>query len=170
VTDIERGNPVLQTIFGLPIHPLIVHATVVVVPAAALAVLLAAVSPRFRSWAGVLVPVLALAAVVLTPLSTSSGEALQGMVGDSHLVEEHSELADMLIWWVIPLLVGAAGVWWFNRRGVTARRGLMLAAGVLSVVAAVGTTVQVVLIGHSGAEAAWHGVAAQTSASGGDGD
>lgn len=160
----------LQTIFGLPVHPLIVHATVVIVPLAALSVLLAAVWPRFRGWAGVLVPVLALAAVVLTPLSTSSGEALQGMVGDSHLVEEHSELADMLIWWVIPLLVGAAGVWWFNRRGVTGRRGLMVAASVVSVVAALGTTVQVVLIGHSGAQAAWHGVAAHANASGSSGD
>ncbi len=162
----------LQTIFGLPIHPLIVHATVVVVPAAALAVLLAAVWPRFRNWAGVLVPVLALAAVVLTPLSTSSGEALQGMVGNTHLIQEHAELADMLIWWVIPLLAGAVGVWWFRRRGVTSRRGLLMAASVVSVVAALGTTVQVVLIGHSGANAAWHGVAAHAPANAGsqDGD
>jgi hypothetical protein len=159
---------VLQTIFGLPVHPLIVHATVVVVPAAALAALLAAVWPRFRGWAGILTPALALAAVVLTPLSTSSGESLEGMVGDTHLVHEHAELADMLIWWVIPLLVGAAGVWWFHRRGVTARRGLLVAASVLSVVAAVGTTVQVVLVGHSGANAAWHGVANNASSSGGE--
>lgn len=36
----------LDTIFGLPVHPLIVHAPVVVVPAAAIAVLLATVWPR----------------------------------------------------------------------------------------------------------------------------
>ena len=40
-----------MTVFGLPLHPLIVHATVVVVPAAALAVLLATFWPRFRRWA-----------------------------------------------------------------------------------------------------------------------
>ena len=37
---------------GLPLHPLIVHATVVIIPLAALTVILFAVWPRFRSWAG----------------------------------------------------------------------------------------------------------------------
>ena len=41
----------LDTVLGLPVHPLIVHATVVVVPTAALAVGLYAVWPRFRAWA-----------------------------------------------------------------------------------------------------------------------
>ena len=41
----------LDTIFGLPVHPLVVHATTVIVPSAAVAVLLAAVWPRFRRWA-----------------------------------------------------------------------------------------------------------------------
>lgn len=162
----------LDTIFGLPVHVLIIHATVVIVPAAALAVFLAAVWPRFREWAGWFPPLLALAAVILTPLSTSSGEALRGIIGDSQLVEEHAELAGMMIWWAIPLLVGAVGVWWFHRRGVSARRGLLVAATVLSVVAAIGSTVQIVLIGHSGARAAWSGIANQVAAgqSGGDGD
>ena len=40
-----------MTVFGLPLHPLIVHATVVVVPTAAFAVLLATFWPRFRRWA-----------------------------------------------------------------------------------------------------------------------
>ncbi len=164
----------LDTIFGLPVHILIIHATVVIVPSAALAVFLAAVWPRFREWAGWFPPLLALVAVILIPLSTSSGEALRNMVGDSHLVEEHAELADMMIWWAIPLLVGAVGVWWFQRRGVSASRGLTVAAVVLSVVAAIGSTVQIVLVGHSGARAAWSGTANQAAASGaqsgGDGD
>ncbi len=151
----------LDTFFGLPVHILVIHATVVIVPSAALAVFLAAVWPRFREWAGWFPSGLALAAVVLTPLSTSSGEALRSMLGDSPMIEEHAELAGMMIWWAIPLLVGAVGVWWFHRRGVSARRGLVVAATVLSVVAAVGSTVQIVLVGHSGARAAW---AAKTQA------
>ncbi|MGZ4436842.1 MAG: DUF2231 domain-containing protein [Nocardioides sp.] len=161
----------LDTIFGLPLHPLIVHATVVAVPAAALATLLAAVWPRFRARAGIVTPVLALIAVVLTPLSTSSGEALQGMVGNSKLIEEHSELADMLIYWVVPLLIGAAGVWWLTRQGTRVKRGLFVAAAAVSVIAALGTTVQVVLIGHSGAKSAWGDVASSSNAGGSsDGD
>ena len=152
----------LDTIFGLPLHPLVVHATVVVVPLAALATLLAALSGRFRARAGILPPVLALLAVVLTPLSTSSGEGLEHMVGRSALIEKHQHLADMLIWWVVPLLVGAAGVWFAARRGDRVKRGLFLAAAVVSVVAALGTSVQVVLIGHSGAQSAWGDVAASS--------
>ena len=40
-----------MTVFGLPLHPLIVHATVVIVPTTALAVLLAGFWPHFRRWA-----------------------------------------------------------------------------------------------------------------------
>ncbi len=70
-----------DTIAGLPIHPLVVHATVVVVPAAAVAVLLAALWPRFRRWAGWLPLALSAASIALVPLSTSSGESLEGRVG-----------------------------------------------------------------------------------------
>ena len=73
----------LDTVFGLPVHPLLVHATVVIVPLAALAVLLAAVWPRFRAWAGWGPLALAVAAVVLAPLSTSSGEELEHRVGEA---------------------------------------------------------------------------------------
>lgn len=41
-----------STIFGLPLHPLLVYATVVFVPLAALLVILAVTVPRFRTWAG----------------------------------------------------------------------------------------------------------------------
>ena len=102
----------LDTVLGLPTHPLIVHATVVVVPTAAVAVLLAAVWPRFRAWAGWGPLALAVLAVVLTPLSTSSGESLEHRVGGSRLIEDHSHLADLLIWWVVPLAVLALALYW----------------------------------------------------------
>jgi len=162
---------VLDTIFGLPVHPLIVHATVVIVPTAALAVALYAVWPRFRAWSRWGPLALALAAVVLTPLSTSSGESLEHRVGGNSLVEEHSHLADMLIWWVIPLAVLAAALYWWHRgaRGTRSGQALALAAAALPVVVAAGTLVQVVLIGHSGAEAAWSDVGTSSSSQSADG-
>ncbi len=60
----------LDTVFGLPMHPLIVHATVVIVPTAALLVALAAIYPRFRGWAGPVPALAALLSCVLVPLST----------------------------------------------------------------------------------------------------
>lgn len=162
----------LDTIFGLPLHPLIVHATVVLVPTATLLVALAAVHPRFRAWVGPVPAVAALASCVLVPLSTSSGEELQHHVGDSHLVQEHAELADSLIWFVIPLAIVAVVLYWLHRREVSGESGqgtnrrLVAAGAVLAVLLSGATLVDVVLIGHSGAQAAWSGVA--KSSSGGD--
>jgi hypothetical protein len=119
----------LDTIFGLPVHPLIVHATTVVVPAGAVAVLLAALWPRFRRWAGWMPLALALAAVVLTPLSTESGEALERHVEHSDLIETHSQLAEGLLPWVVVLAVAAALLYVVARRerrssGVSAADGV----------------------------------------------
>ena len=53
-----------ETLFGLPAHPLIVHATVVLVPLGALLVLLHAVWPAARRRLGVVTPLVALVGLV----------------------------------------------------------------------------------------------------------
>lgn len=160
-----------DTVFGLPMHPLVVHATVVLVPAAALAVLLAAVWPAFRRRAGIVPLLLSLVALVLVPLSTQSGEALERRVEHSAVLERHTELADGLLPWVAVLVVAAAVLYWHHRRG-TVRGGLpraLLVGGmVLGLLGAAGTTFQVVRIGHTGAEAAWSDVAKAAPKAGGD--
>jgi uncharacterized membrane protein len=148
-----------ETVFGLPVHPLIVHATVVVVPATAVVLGLSLVLPRFRAWAGILPLVMAAASVVLAPLSTSSGENLEHLVGDSRLVRQHAELGDMLVWWCLGMLLVAGAAWRLGRSRARPSRGLATTLAVVGLVVAVGTLVQTVLIGHSGAEAAWSGVA-----------
>ena len=163
-----------DTLAGLPLHPLLVHATVVIVPLAAVTVLLAAVWPRFRRWAHFLPLALAVAGLILDPLSTSTGEALESQVGHNALIEKHSQLADGLLPWLIVLVVAAAGLYAWHRRETRrtattsvagrTRSWIPIAVSVLAVVASLGTTVQVVLIGHSGAKAAWSDVAASSSA------
>jgi hypothetical protein len=165
---------VSYSLAGLPLHPLLVHATVVIVPAAAQCVLFAALWPRFRTWAGPLPLGLAVAGLILDPLSTSSGESLEHQVGHSALIEKHSHLADGLLPWMIALVVVAAGMYaWHwrqgrrgSRNGATSRAWVPVVISVLAVAAAVGTSVQVVLIGHSGAKAAWSGVATHSPSSG----
>ncbi|MEG9224917.1 DUF2231 domain-containing protein [Aeromicrobium sp. Sec7.5] len=151
-----------ETVFGLPLHPLIVHGTVVIVPLAAITVLLAVLWPRFRNWAGPLPAGLAVVGLVLVPLSTSSGENLERSVEETRLVERHAELGDQLLPFIAVLAVAAVGLWLVGRRersGSSSPKGLLIVLVALAVVAAVGTTVQVVRIGHSGAEAAWSDVA-----------
>ena len=153
-----------MTDFGLPVHPLIVHATVVVVPTAALAVALAAFWPRFRQWASWGPLALALLSVVLVPLTSSSGESLEHTLPRSELIEQHAHLGDQLLPWVIVLAVGALGLSWplivRVRSSLPALpRWLTVLVLMIVVVGAVGTLVQVVRIGHSGATAAWSDVA-----------
>lgn len=142
---------------GLPLHPLIVHATVVIVPLAALTVLLAALWPRFRAWAGPLPAGLSLVGLVLVPLSTSTGETLERHVPHSALLEKHTHLADGLLPWMIGLLAVASINYAVHWRGLgsSVRRSVPIILAALAVVAVVGTTVQVVRIGESGAKAAW---------------
>jgi uncharacterized membrane protein len=153
-----------STFFGLPVHPLVVHATVVIVPLTALALVLTVTLRRFRDWAGPLPLVLAVASVVLAPLSTSTGENLEHMVRQSPAVERHAELADSLIWFVLGMLVVAAASY-FLRRRASVSRPLTAALLALGVVVAGATAVDIVMIGHSGAEAAWGKVARSGSAS-----
>lgn len=152
-----------MTVFGLPLHPLIVHATVVVVPAAAIAVLLATFWPRFRRWASWGPLAAAALAVILVPITTSSGETLEHTLPPSELIERHTHLADALLPWVIVLLVGAAGLFWAHLASSRPRlwtfpRLLVIAMMVVASAGAVGALVEVVLIGHSGASAAWSDV------------
>ncbi|VXA93786.1 DUF2231 domain-containing protein [Aeromicrobium sp. 9AM] len=142
---------------GLPLHPLIVHATVVIVPLAALTVLLAALWPRFRGWAGPLPAGLSLVGLILVPLSTSTGETLERHVPHSALLERHTHLADGLLPWMIGLLAVAVVGYALHRRPTSISRAVPIVVAVLTVVAVVGTTVQVVRIGESGAKAAWAG-------------
>jgi hypothetical protein len=152
----------LDTIFGLPTHPLIVHATEVVVPTAALVLLVAALWPRFRRWAKLLPLGLALVALGLVPLSTESGEALQERVPGNALIHTHTDLAEGLLPWVVGMVVVAALLLWWNRPRGSAKRPAKWVAVVIAVAAlgvSSGTTVQAVLIGHSGATAVWSEVA-----------
>ena len=147
-----------ETVLGLPLHPLMVHATVVLVPLTALLVVLAGVSTRFRRWAGPLPLGAAVASAVLVQLSAATGENLQEALPETPLIEKHADLGDMLIWWVLALLVVAAAQFFLTRGGRSVARGLATGLLVAGVVVGVGTMVQTALIGHSGAKAVWDGV------------
>ncbi|MFI5957328.1 DUF2231 domain-containing protein [Cryptosporangium sp. NPDC051539] len=141
---------------GLPVHPLVVHAVVVLLPLAVLGAVAIAVVPRWRVRFGVLVLAVTVAATVSIPLATESGEALEHRVGDPG---RHAALGDQLIWFALPLLVLVAAMVWLARRdqrsGGGAMRGAATAVAVLAVVVGLANVVQVYRIGDSGARAAW---------------
>lgn len=161
---------------GLPVHTLVVHAVVVLVPLTALGTIAIVARPRWRRVYGPLVVAAGVLSAILVPVATSSGEALEARVGNPG---EHAELGDQLIWFVLPLVVLAAALVWMDRRGTpsgrTATRGASSPAALkvvaaLAVVAAVATSVQVYRVGDSGARAAWGSQVQASSTGSGDGD
>ena len=82
---------------GLPLHPLLVHAVVVLLPLAALMLILGSVWPAARRTFGILTPIIALASLIAVPLTTQAGEALERKTEPSAILEKHTELGDHLL-------------------------------------------------------------------------
>ena len=161
---------------GLPVHPLVVHAVVVLLPMAVVGSVLVAVWPASRArWAWPVV-VLTAAAVGAIPLATSTGEGLEHNLPRAPAIAAHAELGDQLLVFAAPLLVCVAALAFLDRRrrhsvaaAQTGRPGAMTAstvtsggarpvavlAAVLTVGFAVVCAVEVFRIGDSGARAAW---------------
>ena len=94
-----------MTINGVPLHPLVVHAAVVFVPLAVLAVLTLLV-PRWRwasRWVALVVVALAAGSVQLAAMT---GDDLKHRVGGSALIETHEMWAGRLqaATWVLAAL------------------------------------------------------------------
>ncbi|WP_183101292.1 DUF2231 domain-containing protein [Nocardioides pelophilus] len=150
---------------GLPVHPLVVHAVVVLLPLAVVGTWAIALVPRWRPRYGPLVVAGALLSVALIPVATSSGEELAHRVGEP---EAHEELGESLLWFAVPLLVLVVVLVWLSHRqsraqatsdpsdptGPRATR-LVTAVAVLAALAGLATAVQVYRVGDSGAEATW---------------
>jgi hypothetical protein len=149
----------MDTFRGLPLHPLVVHAVVVLLPLTALCVVLHAVWPAAARRLGVVTPLLGIVCVILVPIATSSGESLADTFGPQlpPLVARHKELAERMLPWTIALAVMAIALWAVGRWGRTLSAGRWLALGVsvLALVAAVGTAYTVVQVGEAGARAVW---------------
>ncbi|GLY75449.1 hypothetical protein Airi01_037160 [Actinoallomurus iriomotensis] len=148
-------------VLGLPLHPLVAHAVVVCVPLAALGAILMAFWPAAarRLWPAVLfVATIALAAV---PVTTESGEALEGRVGESPIVEAHAKEGEQVLPFVIVLWLAVAGICaWVHLTGRTSagprsRIAVSVILVGLALIGGVGATATVVISGHSGAKAVW---------------
>src|SRR3954471_16628229 len=163
-------------IHGLPAHVLLIHLVVVLVPVAALVLIAQAWSRPIRRWAGVGGPLLCLGALVMVPVTTHAGRWLRDHINPelaaSAAVRKHVALGTQLLPWVIAMFVLSVAVFLLDRMTREAKKPVVLApaagtAGALAIVqivvallatvAAVGSIVQTVRIGDSGAQAVWKG-------------
>ena len=90
-------------------HPLIVHAAVVLLPLAALTLIVAACVPRTRRVAAPIALGLSLVATVAVVLAEGSGEELEHRVERTAAVEDHTERAETVLPWAL-VMTAVAGV------------------------------------------------------------
>lgn len=153
-----------DTVAGLPVHALVVHAAVVLVPLAALLSVAVAVVPRLRAvrrllWLVVAVDVGAFAITVVTKLS---GQELRSRLG-GQIAADHARRGGVMPWFALAL-VAAVVLLAFAARRTGALTGIAVALVVVTAAAASGWTVWT---GHSGSAAVWESVVQSTQPPGG---
>ncbi|MEH1100393.1 DUF2231 domain-containing protein [Micromonospora sp. CPCC 205561] len=154
-----------KEILGLPVHVLVVHAVVMLVPLLALLSAAYVALPRFRRRLDWAVAILAVVTPVSAFVAVESGEELtdafvaQGMQGPIvDQIFEHSRYGDILFRWVLPLAVAALLLLVLTSGHPRVPKPPSWVTPVLSVaVVAFGVVslVYVYLTGHSGAETVW---------------
>jgi uncharacterized membrane protein/predicted heme/steroid binding protein len=148
-----------DSIAGLPLHPLVVHFAVVLLPLAALGLVLEVAVPRWADrFGGLTLAVLAVGTGAAF-VAKQSGEAL-AQVGEP---ATHAAWGDLLPWLAAGLFILAAA--WFGltrsaRRAGRPRSAASIAVGLAAAVMALVVTGATIVVGHTGATAAWGDVEA----------
>jgi cytochrome b involved in lipid metabolism len=152
-------NQFFDTIGGLPLHPLTVHAASVLIPLSAIALVILVFVPKWRkAYFPLTIGALAVS-VGLAFAAKQSGEALAARVGNP---ADHQALGDLLFPASIGLFFLGLAFYFFTKTK-NPKWTLQLAGG-LSTAAVAGVVILSVLVGHSGAEATWGNRIAATAA------
>lgn len=157
---------------GLPVHPLVVHAAVVVVPLAGLLGVLFAI-PRTRRWARIPLAVVSVGAVATVYLARKSGTELRAVLGlngaDSPaalIVREHAERASLLFIFTIAFAVLAVVALVVSAKAEELPAAAPVVLSILLVLGAGALAFQAFRVGESGSEAVWNPTGEQSYESG----
>jgi len=150
---------------GLPAHILLVHLALVAVPIAALLVVVCAVWPTARRRVGILLPIVALGALLTVRVTIHAGDWLQRRLPNTAPIRHHVALGLQMWRWMEWLLVVAVLVWVWER--VSRREGSASAllqgtparvvVAIVAVAISAGAVQQVVRAGEAGTRAVWTG-------------
>ena len=139
-------------ITGLPVHVLITHAVVVLLPLAVLTLILVITIPKLRSHYRYPAVGLAIVSAISAIIAEQSGTALQARVG---YPGEHAEWGEMLP--PVAVALAVLSVIWLIVSRMASSRGKVLAAIIGGVIIVVGIFAVVITVqaGHSGSEQTW---------------
>lgn len=146
-----------DTVSGLPVHALVVHAVVVLLPLMSLVSVAVAVWKPWRRAAKWVVAANA-AVVAISFVAKQSGEELQERFG-GEIAQDHSEYGELLPWFAVALFAASVVVYFASTRS-----GAVVAVSIgLVVVCAVAALAWTFLTGDSGARSVWEPRIAGTS-------
>ncbi len=156
----------MNQINGLPLHILVVHAVIVLIPLAAFLTVLSAVWPAARRRLGFITPLVAFGALVTVPIAANAGEWLQARVAPTPLIGEHTQLGDTMLIFAIGLFVASLLAWGVptvlrRRSSAAPAPWIGVVVAVIAVVLAGASVYQVVRVGESGSKAIWTGTFCQ---------
>ena len=164
MSSLATESGIFDTIAGLPVHPLVVHLTVIVLPVSAVAFIALVFARRLRPAYAWLAAAGLVVGAVAALVAKESGEALAERVGTP---AQHASYGTILP--ILGILLAIVAVAWIvvQRRSAVASRdsGVVTVLGGLGSLLAVGVLALTVLVGHSGAEAVWGSKIAATNAS-----
>lgn len=178
----KNGFHMPENLFGLPTHVLLQHVVVVLLPIAAVSAILVALWAWYRHHLGVVTVLGTLLVTLFVPLTTQSGESLEGRLPRSPVIEAHAAAGDRVLWVAAAFGLSLFAVValdlrgriatterlapaesWVSRRvpsnwrtsAPTWTSTAFWVARVALVIVAVGVVVVIVQAGHSGANAVW---------------
>jgi uncharacterized membrane protein len=151
-----------EFVTGLPLHVLVVHCVVVLLPLSVIGSIVVALWPAARRRFGWLVVAVAAVATVLVPVATNSGGKLKERVSapdNQAAIDHHEELGNLMLWFALPFLVAVVALMVVHEVGRRQALGwtklATVAAAVLTVGLAVTAGVHVYRVGDAGARATW---------------
>lgn len=164
----------MDTITGLPAHPLIVHLPVVAIPMAVIVLIVFALKPSWRQMLSYFLVALGAIIGLGVVLAASTGEGLEEQVENSALLHTHVELGEQLRNFGVVfgfLLIALGGFSWLSARGsidlgASRSKQVITVLTALSLVMGVVTTVWDVRTGHSGAKSVWSDVEEENGSGG----
>lgn len=140
-------------VVGLPLHPLVVHAVVVLVPLTALGLIVMVTSGSRSTRYSPVVVFVSVAATASAFVARWSGEQLRAQRGPAQ--SQHFEYGDYVPWVALGILVLVSLLALMDRQSGGKRNAVGALFAFVCVVAALGGVALTVLVGHSGAELVW---------------
>lgn len=150
-----------ETVFGLPLHPLAVHAPLVLVPVASILTILVAVSQDRRTRWGVLTWLLTTAALGAAVVAKLTGDTLGASRHDVLPIDtaEHAGQGMTAVWFTAGLWLAVTALVLIDadrrRRQGFGSPVLLTVVAVVAILGAMAATGQVLLAGWTGAENQW---------------